>query len=117
MSEQQHFTQIPVSLKGTGEALLIEWRDGVTHSLSWSFLRKRCPCAVCRNDQTVPPEPEALLPVINMEEAQPIKATGMKPIGNYAYGINFSDGHDSGIYALEFLRQLGEETARITGDG
>ena len=32
----------------------------------------------------------------------------MKPVGNYAYSIDFSDGHDTGIYALERLRELGE---------
>ena len=112
MSAQRHSTQIPVSLKGTGDTLLIEWPDGVTHSLSWSFLRQRCPCAVCRDKQAAPPEPEPLLSVITAEEALPIKVTEMKPVGNYAYGLNFSDGHNSGIYSLEFLRQLGEETAQ-----
>jgi DUF971 family protein len=31
----------------------------------------------------------------------------MKPTGNYAYGIEFSDGHDTGIFTLELLRSLG----------
>jgi len=34
---------------------------------------------------------------------------GMKPVGNYAYSISFSDGHDTGIFTLEFLRELGKE--------
>ncbi|HVX62064.1 MAG TPA: gamma-butyrobetaine hydroxylase-like domain-containing protein [Pirellulales bacterium] len=34
---------------------------------------------------------------------------GMKPVGNYAYAIEFSDGHDTGIYTCEFLRELGQE--------
>ena len=32
----------------------------------------------------------------------------MKPVGNYAYSIEFSDGHDTGIFTLEFLQSLGE---------
>jgi DUF971 family protein len=36
----------------------------------------------------------------------------MKPVGNYAYGIHFSDGHTTGIYSLDYLRELGEEAAR-----
>ena len=32
----------------------------------------------------------------------------MQPMGNYAYAIAFSDGHDTGIFAFDFLRQLGE---------
>ena len=40
-------------------------------------------------------------------EARPLRIEGIKPIGNYAYGIAFSDGHNTGIYSLEFLRTLG----------
>ena len=31
----------------------------------------------------------------------------MVPVGNYAYKISFSDGHSTGIYVLDLLRQLG----------
>lgn len=31
----------------------------------------------------------------------------MRPVGNYAYSILFSDGHDSGIFTFEFLLSLG----------
>jgi DUF971 family protein len=31
----------------------------------------------------------------------------MKPVGNYAYSIEFSDGHDTGIFTLENLRDMG----------
>mgnify|MGYP000434755382 CR=1 FL=1 len=30
------------------------------------------------------------------------------PVGNYAYQIAFSDGHDTGIYTLEYLYRLGD---------
>jgi DUF971 family protein len=30
----------------------------------------------------------------------------MKPVGQYAYSIAFTDGHDTGIYTLEYLREL-----------
>jgi DUF971 family protein len=32
----------------------------------------------------------------------------MKPVGNYAYSIEFSDGHNTGIYTLESLREMGQ---------
>jgi len=35
----------------------------------------------------------------------------MKPVGNYAYTISFSDGHDTGIFTFELLRELGTEVA------
>jgi DUF971 family protein len=30
----------------------------------------------------------------------------MTPVGYYAYKITWNDGHDTGIYTLENLRQL-----------
>jgi DUF971 family protein len=33
----------------------------------------------------------------------------MVPVGNYAYRIEFSDGHSTGIYTLDLLRRLGSE--------
>jgi DUF971 family protein len=47
--------------------------------------------------------------VLSAAEIAPLKVLAMNPIGNYAYGIHFSDGHDTGIYQLELLRELGEE--------
>jgi DUF971 family protein len=47
--------------------------------------------------------------VLSLAEARPLKVLDMKPVGNYAYSIAFSDGHDTGIYTLEFLRGLGTE--------
>ena len=37
----------------------------------------------------------------------PKRPTAMQPVGNYAYSIHFSDGHNSGIYTLDYLRHLG----------
>ena len=91
--------------------LLIEWSDGVKRAISFSELRKRCPCATCREQRNAPPKPSGGLQVLSMDEARPLKVVSMKPVGNYAYGIGFSDGHDTGIFTLEFLRELGSEVA------
>ena len=52
-------------------------------------------------------QPATLLSVLTAGEARPLRIKGIKPIGNYAYGIAFSDGHNTCIYSLEFLRTLG----------
>ena len=46
-----------------------------------------------------------------MAEARPLTIAGMQPVGNYAYSIEFSDGHDTGIFTLELLRELGDDVA------
>lgn len=91
------------------QQLQITWSDQAEHVLSVKLLRDRCPCASCREKRKAaeeqPPNP---LTVLRPEETQPLRIVNMRPIGNYAYGIHFSDGHDTGIYTLPFLRELGE---------
>jgi DUF971 family protein len=45
--------------------------------------------------------------VLSPQELAPLSIAGMTPVGQYAYSIEFSDGHSSGIYTLEYLRELG----------
>jgi DUF971 family protein len=95
------------SLKGDQAALAIEWSDGRTDRIPWRKLRERCPCATCRVKRAEPPAPASPFTILKPEETVPVRATGMSPIGNYAYQIDFSDGHKAGIYSLELLRTLG----------
>lgn len=98
----------PTALKLTDDrALLIDWSDGERRRYRVKALRDACPCATCREKRSAPSDPLAL-PTLGTGELQPVQITGMKPVGNYAYAIAFSDGHDTGIYSFELLRELGE---------
>jgi DUF971 family protein len=44
--------------------------------------------------------------VLAAAEIAPLQIVGMQPVGQYAYSIDFSDGHSSGIYTLEYLHEL-----------
>ena len=90
-----------------GNQLLIVWSDGQRRQYTFRELRDRCPCATCREKRNAP---QPLLRVLSESEAQPLSILGMQPVGNYAYSINFSDGHDTGIYSFELLRELGTAT-------
>jgi DUF971 family protein len=101
----------PTKLERTPDrGLAITWSDGQRRAYSVRRLRDACPCASCREKRSQPPEPKGLLPVLSLNETQQLAIAKMEPVGNYAYSIEFSDGHDTGIYTLEMLRQLGEET-------
>ena len=89
------------------DQLHIEWSDGEARRYTVRELRERCPCATCREKRNQPPQPANPLQVLSPAETRPLKIAAMKPVGNYAYAIDFSDGHDTGIYTLEFLRTLG----------
>jgi DUF971 family protein len=91
------------------DQLRITWDDGSIRDYSPRELRDKCPCATCREKRNAPPPSPLQLPVISDAETQPLRIVGMKPVGNYAYSIEFSDGHDTGIYTLDSLRELGQQ--------
>jgi len=77
--------------------LVIEWSDGQTRRYDPTELRAACPCAGCAAGQGEP-------------SGGDLTVTGMQPVGNYAYRIEFSDGHATGIFPLALLRRLGIKT-------
>lgn len=94
------------------ETLQIRWSDGETLRYGVRHLRENCPCATCMEKQKAPPPMPTALPVITAAETQPLRITKMEPMGRYAYAIHFSDGHDTGLFTLDALRELGEEMSR-----
>ncbi|MBM4087964.1 MAG: DUF971 domain-containing protein [Planctomycetes bacterium] len=95
-------------------SLLIEWSDGQRRRYSFGQLRRNCPCASCHVRRAEERPSGNALPVLAAAPAAPVRITGMKPAGSYAYSIEFNDGHNTGIYTFELLRELGE--LERTGD-
>ncbi|MFN3190799.1 MAG: gamma-butyrobetaine hydroxylase-like domain-containing protein [Aureliella sp.] len=103
----------PIALEREGEAgLIVTWSDGSKRSYTAAELRSACPCATCRekhgSGSSPQPGPSLGLPVLSLQEAQPLGIKSMRPVGNYAYNIAYSDGHDSGIYTFDQLLSLGK---------
>lgn len=100
----------PTKLERVGEeGLRIHWSDGQVREYTVNGLRKACPCATCREKHSAPAPSPMQLTVLSPAEARPLRIDGMKPVGSYAYSIEFSDGHNTGIFTLETLRELGCE--------
>lgn len=97
----------PTALRREGDGLAIDWADGARTFVAWRALRQACPCASCNEERQKPPDPLKLLSDREVAAGPPQPAK-MTPRGHYAYQIVWSDGHDTGIYTLELLRQLGE---------
>jgi DUF971 family protein len=95
----------------TPDCLKIVWDDGVTLRYPVRALRDRCPCATCREKKKAPAPPPTQLTVLSPAETLPLRITKMQPIGRYAYAIHFSDGHNTGLYTLDQLREIG-----VSGD-
>ena len=96
----------PIELKRQPpEHLQIIWSDGHEQQLALRHLRDNCPCATCNQQKADQAKPDPLR-ILSPAETMPLEIVAMQPIGNYAYNIQFSDGHNTGIYTFEFLRQL-----------
>jgi len=89
----------PVEIRRLGtRAIRMTWDDGHESEYGNRYLRDRCPCAVCR-------ERPRGLPIVgpSVAEVYPVQI-GL--VGRYAVSIQWSDGHDSGIYSYRTLREL-----------
>ena len=92
-------TPVKISRKGE-EALIIKWNDGSEKSYNFYKLRLSCPCATCINEWTG-------VKIIT-EKSVSIKVRPLRifNIGRYALGIEWNDGHKSGIFSYDFLKNL-----------
>ena len=41
-----------------------------------------------------------------------VQVSALEPVGNYGIRISFDDGHDTGIYAWDYLRDLADNQER-----
>jgi len=81
-----------------GRSLEVEWRDGHRSLYPMRLLRGGCPCAVCVDEASGKRR---------ISEAQVPPDIGFSEVwlvGNYAVGIRFTDGHDTGIFTYDALR-------------
>lgn len=86
--------------------IMVRWSDDLEQTLSSRQLRDRCPCATCRQPDE-PAKEQGGLKVLSAAETLPLEIVAMRPVGNYAYHIDFSDGHNTGIFTFDLLRSFG----------
>ena len=98
----------PNTIELLEEELVVEWRGGRESRFRLEQLRRRCPCAACRQSRSTEPVPGAggELPILGGEAATATAAAeGFQRVGRYGIRIKWSDGHDAGIYTFDFLRE------------
>ena len=94
-------TATPASIAQAGpDTLRIVWTDGHESVYPVRLLRLACRCAHCVDEHTGRPLLRAeSVPL----DVRPVRISG---VGRYALAFAWSDGHDSGIYTFENLREL-----------
>ncbi len=94
----------------SGAGVDIQWSDGHASHYDFVYLREHCPCASCADERarktarTAEQSPAAPnpLPIFRPRPA----ARAAAPVGNYAIQITFTDGHSTGIYSFDYLREI-----------
>ncbi len=89
---------IPDQISYTETELAIQWKDGKECRFNLLMLRKRCPCAQCRGGHGVDDSHRTTGGI------QDIRLVSWKKVGRYAVQLNWSDGHDLGIFTYDELR-------------
>jgi len=99
---------VPYAITRRDDGLLIEW-DSTGHS--WLFparsLRLACPCAACVEEMTG-------RPLLRPEDVPlDVRPVSVALVGGYGICVQWSDGHDTGIYTFERLHaECGCEACR-----
>lgn len=68
--------------------------------LQLSNLRKSCPCASCVAEKEN--KPSTYIPLLSTAQ---LTVKDIKMVGNYAIQIVWQDGHDTGIYTFDKLKE------------
>ena len=96
-------TPTHIELHKQSRRLELAYDDGIKVTLSAEFLRVHSPSAEVRGHHPS----QAVLQHGKIH----VGIHTINAVGNYALQINFDDGHNSGIYSWEYLRELGEKQA------
>ena len=88
------------------EVVTLIWSNGEKWAVKNRDLRLSCRCALCADELTG----KRLL----KEESVPanIAAEQITPLGNYAVGVSWNDGHSSGIYPYKNIEPLAQKGDR-----
>lgn len=111
----------PIEVKvhvASGAGVDITWSDGHTSHYDFPYLRDNCPCAMCNDEREKSKNFAAgsgtgggtgsgtgqtgAFPMFKPK----ITAKSAHAVGNYAVQILFSDGHSTGIYSFDRLREM-----------
>jgi DUF971 family protein len=81
--------------------LTVSFDDGRSFALPAELLRVLSPSAEVQGHS---PEQRVTVP-----GKRNVHIVRLEPVGNYAVRIVFDDGHDTGLYVWDYLRDLGEK--------
>ena len=86
----------------------LSWPDGISHAFGLEEVRTNCPCAECRGLRE---RGEAIWP--NERATDPLAIASAEQVGAWGISLTWNDGHATGIYSWELLRDWALEAQGI----
>lgn len=93
-----------IAVDRTAHRLTITWQDQHVSDYALRWLRANCPCATCREARRVAALETDMLKLASGPPPS-TQIAGAELVGNYAIRLQWTDGHDTGIYAFTLLRE------------
>jgi len=95
----------PVGLRRRdARTLSVLWEDGREHHFDVRDLRLACHCALCVDEMSGKP-------LLDPKSVQPdVAPLSLSSVGNYGIAVDWSDGHNSGIFTFTSLRKQGDSS-------
>jgi DUF971 family protein len=100
------WTMRPKDIQQIGSELAIRWADGGESFVALEKLRRHCPCAGCRGEMDImgnvyknPVKPLA---------PQAFHLVRLINVGTYAIQPVWGDGHSTGIFSFDYLKNVAE---------
>ena len=95
----------PLDVQLIGSEVAIRWSDGTESYITFATVRANSPSAEVKGEHDIFGHKyggEAPQSHVGVE------VRGWEQVGNYELRFDFTDGHRTGLYPYELLRQLGE---------
>ena len=94
----------PLDIQHIGKELAVKWDDGSESFIPLESLRHCCPCAGCKGETDI-------MGNLYKNPEQPLTQKAFSlvrivTVGGYAIQPVWADGHATGIYSFDYLRQV-----------
>ena len=89
------------------KGIKIDWKDQHHSEYPLAYLRDECPCATCTGAHGTAPERSSYSTSSAFPLYKPtLKMLSVEPVGQYAIRMEWSDGHNTGIYSFDHFRKI-----------
>jgi DUF971 family protein len=94
---------LPIDVQLVGDEVAIRWSDGAESYFPTEMLRAASPSAETQGERDVLGNQYG---GAGPKKFPGVRVSGWEQVGNYALRFDFSDGHRTGLYSFDYVRNV-----------